>query len=157
MYKAAFTMQCKLVPHENKNLPIKSNMASPSELVTRTVVKDILKKQDNVISTDSSASLSEAFTKIVDQRISSVPVFSTVENRYSSFIDVLDISMYVVSVSVEQSTLTHVSSLRPTLTWKKSRKFSILPRLARYLFILQCSKAVERVPTRSQKLGWQLC
>lgn len=76
-----------------------SSMAtSPSDLVSRTLVKDILKTQDNVITTTDSAALPDVLSKILQQRISSVPVFSTVENRYSSFIDVLDLTIFVASV-----------------------------------------------------------
>lgn len=103
-------------------------MASPSDLVTRTLVKDILKKQDNVISTDSSALLSEAFTKIVEQGISSVPVFSTVENRYSSFIDVLDISMFVVSLIETHNDLEKVKEVFNSTTVGELKDFQRVHR-----------------------------
>jgi len=68
---------------------------SPQQLVQTQTVRNILHGQGTIHSVRSTDLLPSALEVIVTNHISSVPVFSVVENRFASFFDLLDLVFYL--------------------------------------------------------------
>eukprot|EP01126_Amoeba_proteus_P040747 TRINITY_DN4363_c0_g1_i3.p1 TRINITY_DN4363_c0_g1~~TRINITY_DN4363_c0_g1_i3.p1 ORF type:complete len:323 (-),score=42.90 TRINITY_DN4363_c0_g1_i3:74-1042(-) len=72
-----------------------STYCSSSDFVSKTLVKDVIRTQGDVISVESDSLLSGVFQKLLENRISSAPVYNKSENRFANFVDVQDFCNYV--------------------------------------------------------------
>jgi len=75
-------------------------MTSANELLNKTLVCDIA--QTNVTATRSDDRITAALSMMITGRISSVPMFSVEENRFSCFVDVLDVVSFLVDLGEVQ-------------------------------------------------------